>query len=260
MSSEDTYRGVESIFDALYAGQTERGDELGFFRNACASRGLNLELGCGVGRVLLPLLEQGLAIDGLDRSASMLDRCHRKATALGQQPRLFLQDMRSFSLEHGYQRVVFTMRSFHHLLTPDEQLACLTRVQQHLEPGGRVIIDCFHPHPTRLLRFDGSLRVVRDDLVSPHDNTPLVWSQQHVFRMDRQRLIETELLQRFDAQGRLLGTRRWRHTLKVVFRDELDHLLARAGFRVMARFGDYDGSMLRANSPRLLVIAETLAS
>ena len=54
------------------------------------------------------------------------------------------------------------------------------------------------------------------------------------------------------------ATRRITETisLRYTFRYELEHLLVRAGFRIVALHGDYDGSPFGDESPALIVVAE----
>src|SRR5919201_1392064 len=52
-------------------------------RLALAARGPVLELGCGTGRVTLPLARAGVRIVGIDRSAPMLERARARASRAG---------------------------------------------------------------------------------------------------------------------------------------------------------------------------------
>src|SRR5918911_1265581 len=54
---------------------------------AARQPGLTLELGCGTGRLALPLLRSGARVVGVDRSEAMLGRARRKARRAGLAPR-----------------------------------------------------------------------------------------------------------------------------------------------------------------------------
>ena len=79
MSDDSDRRAAEfaAIYDAVYADR----DDAAFWQAmaAAAGGGPILELGCGTGRVLLPLARAGYEITGLDLSAQMLERCRAKA-------------------------------------------------------------------------------------------------------------------------------------------------------------------------------------
>jgi ubiquinone/menaquinone biosynthesis C-methylase UbiE len=85
-----------------------------------------LELGCGTGRVLLPIARDGIACTGLDSSEAMLEEFRRKSPP--ENLRLVRAPMQGFDLAEERLRLIFSaFRSFQHLLTVEDQLACLLR-------------------------------------------------------------------------------------------------------------------------------------
>src|SRR2546422_852191 len=57
-----------------------------------------LELGCGTGRLAIPLAQAGGAVTGIDRAPSMLSEARRKAEAAGVSVAWHEADMRAFDL------------------------------------------------------------------------------------------------------------------------------------------------------------------
>src|SRR6185503_13374195 len=112
---------------------------------AKAARGPVLELACGTGRVMIPCLEAGADVDGLDLRADMLDALRRKAAAKGLVPRVVQGDMRDFTMPRRYSLITIPFRAFLHLQTTDDQLRALRCVRDHLEPGGALLFNVFHP-------------------------------------------------------------------------------------------------------------------
>src|SRR5205823_2500142 len=89
-----------ALYDILL-GQIDYGNE--FYRDLVrAANGPVLDVACGTGRVLLPCLQAGVDIEGLDLFPAMLDQLRKKAAALGLRPTLHEADMRSFRLERRY--------------------------------------------------------------------------------------------------------------------------------------------------------------
>ena len=90
--------------------------DIPFWRRLTAdARGPVLELGCGTGRVTIPLARAGVDIVGVDRSPSMLERARRKS----RKPIRFVRsDIRSLP---------FRPRSFAMVLAPYGILQSLTR-------------------------------------------------------------------------------------------------------------------------------------
>lgn len=99
-----------------------------------------LDVGCGVGRLLLPLLHAGLDVDGCDISEDMLRHCRDKATAQGLEPRLYQQPMHALDLPRKY-RIIFICSSFNLAGNRDNGLATLRRCFAHLQEGGVLLFD-----------------------------------------------------------------------------------------------------------------------
>jgi ubiquinone/menaquinone biosynthesis C-methylase UbiE len=86
--------------------------EAPFFQREIAHYGQPvLDVACGVGRLLLPLLRAGIDIDGCDISGDMLKHCWKKALAEGFNPRLVEQPMHALKLPRRY-RTIYICNSF----------------------------------------------------------------------------------------------------------------------------------------------------
>ena len=124
-----------------------------------------LELGCGTGRVTIPIAQAGVEAVGIDNARAMLDVARRKAAAAGVAVRWVTADMAAFQLDQRFGLVIIPFRSFLHLLTEADQLACLRRVYEHLLPGGRFALNFFlqalaaRPGAPRVSTIYRSLRV-----------------------------------------------------------------------------------------------------
>src|SRR5712664_738567 len=85
-SSYDAIPDFGVLYDAvpLYAAR----QDVGFYvEEAKRARGTVLEVGCGTGRILLPIARAGCSIVGVDSSRQMLERCRAKlAGELGAAP------------------------------------------------------------------------------------------------------------------------------------------------------------------------------
>jgi SAM-dependent methyltransferase len=229
----DPYQGLAPFFDHMAGAEPSLG--LAHLVSLCAPDVPTLELGCGTGRVLLDLLERGYSADGLDASPAMLDRLLTKAQARGLTPRVTLDDMRAFSLPTRFGAALLTPRAFQHLLTPDDQAACLTCVHRHLLPGGKLILGCTTPRTAWLASLDGTRRLMPSALSDPATGAPLTWWREALYHEASQHITWAEVIERHDpTTGALLQS--WRHplALKVAFPHEVEHLLARCGFGVTA--------------------------
>lgn len=114
-------------------------DELAYYRGAIERFGTPaLDLACGAGRILLPLLEEGYDVDGVDVSADMLAQARRLAEDRGLRPSLTGGAMHDFRLPRRY-RTIYICDSFGIGGGHREALGALQRAFEHLEPGGGLI-------------------------------------------------------------------------------------------------------------------------
>lgn len=138
-----SYDLIADIYDEDMGGNI--GDtDLPFYRSLARTGDRVLEVGCGTGRILLPLAASGLDIVGLDRSLPMLKAARAKAAA-GAGVRLVQGDMRRLPFSRAFDLVI-TPFSVVVYMTQDEDLAAFFRAcHAVLRPGGRLAVDAFIP-------------------------------------------------------------------------------------------------------------------
>lgn len=108
-----------------------------------AIKGKILEPAVGTGRILIPLLEKGMHVDGFDISTDMLNLCRENCEKRNLHPILFEAQMESLSLDTEYEAIIVPTGSFLLLHKREESLQALKIFHQHLSDGGRLIIDIF---------------------------------------------------------------------------------------------------------------------
>jgi SAM-dependent methyltransferase len=142
-----------AIYDQYNHGRHEA--ELAFYSSELDGvRGPVLEAACGTGMILLRLLEQGLDMYGFDVSQPMLDVLFSKANAVHRRDlreRVSRQNLVDFRYDVEFDAVIIPARSFLHLTTQEEQIACLRTIRNHLAPSGRLLLNFFTPDPRHIL-------------------------------------------------------------------------------------------------------------
>jgi SAM-dependent methyltransferase len=232
----------------------ERADVGFYVDEAKRAHGPVLEIGCGTGRILLPIARAGCAITGIDGSRQMLDRCRDKLAALDREVqsrvRLGQHDMRSFSLGATYALIIAPFRVVQHLVTIDDQLRFLDAATRHLAPGGRLVFDVFNPSFERLVGADGAEHEDTPKQCLPDGRTMRrTYRIAHVRWLDQ--VSESELIYYVDNKRYVQAFEmRW------YLAAELEHLLARAGFHVHQIYGDFARGALREGCPELVFVAE----
>ncbi|ANU15184.1 Methyltransferase [Planococcus halocryophilus Or1] len=104
-------------------------------------KGRILEPATGTGRLLVPLLEKGFEVDGFDVSEEMLTVCRANCEKHGFRPNLFHAKMESFSVDRTYAAIVIPTGTFLLLDEREKSLRALQNFYNHLEIGGRLIVD-----------------------------------------------------------------------------------------------------------------------
>ena len=117
-------------------------DALEFYmRHMDGSSGPVLEPMCGSGRFLIPLLEKGIDIDGVDASPHMLRACHDHCEKKGLHPKLYQQLLQDLELPRQYAYIFIPAGSFGLLTSPEDAIDGLRRLYRHLLPGGKLILE-----------------------------------------------------------------------------------------------------------------------
>jgi SAM-dependent methyltransferase len=144
------YDRIARFYD-IDMGQNMQFDDVGFYvRLAAQVRGPVLELGCGNGRILLPLLRAGLDATGVDNSAGMLAELRRKASAQGIAAEVTKMDICDLDLRQRFA-LILCPYSLVTYVTDDRDLERLLRgVREHLRQDGRFIVDAFVPRPAAI--------------------------------------------------------------------------------------------------------------
>lgn len=107
-----------------------------------------LDVGCGTGRLLLPLLAAGIDIDGTDISGDMLAFAEAAAHEQGREPRLTACPAHELALDRAY-RTIFLCGVFGIGATREQDREALRRIHDHLEPGGTLLIAHWLPYADR---------------------------------------------------------------------------------------------------------------
>lgn len=217
-----------------------------------------LELGCGTGRVLVPLARAGFMIHGVDISDNMLAVCRQAVSRFGLDDRVSLSQasMVDFRLPRQDFKLAFVaFRSLMHLLTPADQLGCLRQVHAHLEPGGSLVLSLIAPDPVRLAEAASDEFQVRREFEMPNGH--------HVVR--KQRLVQHDPItqvRRFefkfeerDQSGKIVRDRLVPLLMRYSFADEIEGRLREAGFGQIEMLGGYDGRKYDGTG-EMIVIAQ----
>lgn len=213
-----------------------------------------LDIACGTGRILLPCLQEGVDIEGLDLYEPMLATLRAKANALGLSPRLQRADMSDFSMPRRFGLVMIPFNAFIHNMTQEAQIRCLQLCRRHLLPGGLLAFDTFFPS-LEIVGAPERTRVLEGEC--PHPDTGLPMRMYDTRTFDRVAQVQHSLneLELLAADGSVATVYRSQSSARYVYKHEMELLLRVAGFARWEIQGDFDGRPLTREGDAMVVLA-----
>ena len=204
-----------------------------------------LELGCGTGRITIPVAEEGIEITGLDRSDVMMKRAKEKLARfdenVGSRVRFVNGDMRNFSLGKKFNLVMIPYRAFLHLLTSEDQVMALTTVRQHLVDGGKLILNVFDPNIEMIVAHSGHLgssyKKMQECVRFDNGNRVILWDTRK-YHLENQLIDVYFIFEELDKKGKVISKTYSFMNLRYIFRFEMQYLLELCGFKIEALYGD----------------------
>jgi ubiquinone/menaquinone biosynthesis C-methylase UbiE len=223
-----------------------------FWQQFAAERpGRVLELGCGTGRLSLPLARSGVDLVGVDRSAAMLVRAgtRRRRARLQRRLRLVRADIRSLPfVASSFGAVIAPYGVLQSLLTDGDLQAVLRSVARVLEPEGVLGIDVVSDLP-RWPEYKNRKQLTGQK--GPDEHLTLVESVSQE-RSGRVTVFE----QRYTTRGRRGAAE---HRFELRFRTpslrRLTGQLKKAGLPVESLFGDYAGGAWHPGADQSIIVA-----
>jgi SAM-dependent methyltransferase len=212
-----------------------------------------LELGCGTGRVLLPVAQAGIEIDGLDAAPAMIARLKTKAAAADLALRAEVADMRSFEMGRSYKLAFCAFNGFAHCETVADQLACLRATHRHLEPGGALVLHMSYPGPAYWAEPEGRA-VLEHEVVRPGGGKVQMWDDRRKDVVSQRQDSAVEIWE-LDVEDRPVAVHRFSTAQRWVYRFELELLFEAAGFSRWEFLGGFDGRPLRAPDDQMIAWA-----
>ncbi|WP_134682983.1 class I SAM-dependent methyltransferase [Brevibacillus migulae] len=199
-----------------------------------------LDLGCGQGRIAVPLAKQGYQIVAYDGSAQLLDEAKRRAEMAGVQSIAFqLGDMRDLPYENEFDAVINIGTAFGYVQDQEDDLQILKKVYRALKAGGAFLLE----NENRELKLQNQMGETVHDM------------NGHVIRSERT----------FDLQtGRWREVMRWMQgheekesilDIRLYTATEMIHMLNKANLALSRVMGGFDETPLTVSSPRLLILS-----
>ena len=147
-----------------------------FLQETRKTSGEVLELMSGTGRVSLPLVQAGVRLTCVDKSAEMLAVLRQKLAERGLAATTVPVDVCELDLGKRFDLILIPFHSFSEIISPDDQRRALLRIQEHLAPNGRFI--CTLGNAATARPPDGTLRLFSRHSLPNGRGTLLFWLLQ----------------------------------------------------------------------------------
>ncbi|MFC1715485.1 class I SAM-dependent DNA methyltransferase [Candidatus Poribacteria bacterium] len=219
-----------------------------------------LELGCGTGRVTIPVAESGIDIVGLDLSEDMLSVARQKISRFSTEAQNRIQlvegDMRYFSLDQKFNLIMIPFRAFLHIVTPEDQRQALTCIREHLTDDGCLVFNIFDPSLKIITEHEGSLGgSMKRQAEFIHPDTGhkiLVWDTRK-YDITEQTIEMYFILEELDDHGKMLSKTYIPLFLRYSYRYEMQYLLELCGYKIEALYGDFQRGPFRHGGEQIWI-------
>ncbi len=248
------YRAIARFFDAETADKTD--DLRMYSRLAAETEGAILDVGCGSGRVLIHLAQEGHRVHGIESDPAMLRELERKLELMPQlsaQIKVVQADAAEHVFERRFGLILLSFNLLMHFLELEPQVRLLSQLRRCLADGGQLVIDLPNAGPVFATEDTDALTLERQFLDPETGNLVML---QSVSSLDRtaQILHVDWIYDIIDGDGavkRVIAP----HQLRYFFLPELRLLLERCGFVIAAVYGDTERAPFMSVSERMIVHA-----
>ena len=204
-----------------------------------------LELGCGAGRVTIPLARQCRFLQDLDLSPAMIQLCRMKLAEANIPPHQAVVsegDITNFDFGQRFDLILASFRVLQNLETDEEVHGLLRCIGEHLEPSGTCVLNAFRPFyaPNEL----------RERWLAPGERlnwevtqgSGTVACYDRRWQLDEQQLVLYPDLVYRRYEGNILAEEVVLHlVMRCYYPETFEKVITAHGFRIVKRWGGYAG-------------------
>jgi SAM-dependent methyltransferase len=258
--SAEAIRRDAWIYELIHRGH--RGDKA-FYRRVCRGAERVLELGCGYGRLLLPIAEVAREVVGVETHPGLVERLEARIAALPPERAARIavarQDMRGPLPAGPFDRIVIPYNGLFCLPSEADQVACLVAARAVVTPGGRLFFDAYVIDEESLTPGEPGAEPVADE----YEHVLTVLAPEGQFDIYEQN-VEYPGAQRIDAHFRVVladeegGEGIFAHSVehRFLLPAQIEPVLAAAGWRLVSLAGGWRGARFGRKSALMVVEAE----
>ncbi|MFW9952103.1 MAG: class I SAM-dependent DNA methyltransferase [Candidatus Thorarchaeota archaeon] len=254
---------IEKIYD-LYSSEfydfhADRDDINFYLSYAKKSTGKILDLGCGTGRILIPIAKLGKEIVGIDNSDYMLEICKKKIkkefSSKASNITLKKADITNFELDEKYSLIIIPFGPFNYLESTTEQINCLTCINKHLGSEKILVFDVWYPNNLELIKSEHGYDVVKNQpYFKMPDGRKVQWGIKNVSVDYNRQLIFEEMYYNINYPDGKKEKLIYPASMRYFHRYEIEHLLALSGFKINKLYSDFNKNEFGEKYPSELIV------
>lgn len=225
------FREYAQFYDSIYADKDYVAEcrfvERIFSANGVPAGARILDLGCGTGGHVIPLMRAGRDVTGVDLSEDMITIAREKAAAEGLDPQLIVGDARTLDLGRRFDAIISMFAVVGYQLSNDDLAAMLAVARRHLDIGGIFTFDAWFGPAALTVKPEKRRKAVQLD-----DGTELVRMASPTLDVIAQTVrVDYEIVH--TGAGGAGGEVAESHTMRFLFAQEIAYFLRVAGFEVV---------------------------
>lgn len=251
------YKTIARFYDAENSDKT---DDINLYLELAEEYGDPIiDIGCGTGRVMLPLVRAGYEVHGIDNEKAMLARAEAHRTHFNLSPAkmvLHHGDVLTYHLDKKFPLVLVPYNGMMHFHSQEAQLAVLKKLRAWTADDGLLVLDL--PNAGEIFASQDTSAVTLERTFLEPDTGHIIMQQSVTF-LDR----VTQLLRVTWIYDEITGDGVVKRTfaplmLYYYFYNEMRLLLAQSDFEVEGVYGDVDYRPYEDGCERMVIFAKPI--
>lgn len=240
------------LYCLLHSGNP---NDAAFYLRLCADAQTVLEVGCGDGRLLAPLAQQGQRVVGIEPAAGMralaLERGKKLDPEVAERYTVLDGDMRTLKLGQRFERIIIPYCGLYCLRDHAEVVQALKALAAHLEPGGLLAFDGYAVHDPEGMEGYGDF----DHLTTLKQGKSTIEVYERDDHENDRHVVHVTYFHEIHTPGARMKTHSYTLRHHYLVSDAVPELLAQAGLTLLGRFADFEGNLFDESAEHQVVIA-----
>lgn len=198
-----------------------------------------LDIGCGTGCTIIPLLEKGYKVTGIDISHEMINILSKKLINKNLKTDLICSDMAGFNTNKEYSLVIMPRSAFFHIINREHQKKSLYNISRHLCKGGILSLNTVVPDYKFITRQQTDGRFLRFEYINAEGKKEKVYNE---FKYNYETQVNSGkwTFEEYDENDNIAKTNECSVSIKYSQKAEIESLFELCGFEVINIYGGYD--------------------